>query len=381
MRRRNTPKQLKQQHKAKQLKNLQGVTSPNNKVGYVYIMINASFPKNVLKIGMTKRDPYERAEELSNKTGLPAEFQVAYEKRVQDCEKAERRIHKELKQYRTTAFRNDRSREFFQMPLKQAIPVVERICMDIGVLEKEIPVLIKQEAPVLPSFPVKSTPIITVDEQVFVNQIILNRDPAVTLRQMRIVPKDASQEEIERTVQQYLKNPRVQEALLKAKADQIQRLRVTDNSVIAQLSRFAFIDPLDLYDSRGQLKPLKKIPYEARVCIQSIETSTQPGRRGAEPTRITKVKLNSQIDALKTLLEKIILKDPPKDSPIQIGTVNIQNNAQINNTQTINPKQLTKEQVQSLLELRGYKQTVLGYQPSELPNKAEADQEFGSYVS
>jgi len=223
-------------------------------------------------------------------------------------------------------------------------------------------------------------PTITVDEQVFVNQIILNRDPAVTLRQMRIVPKDAPQEEIERTVQQYLKNPRVQEALLKAKADQIQRLRVTDTSVIAQLSRFAFIDPLDLYDSRGRLKPLKKIPYEARVCIQSIETQTVGGVRSPE-VQITKVKLNSQIDALKTLLEKIILKDPPKDSPIQIGTVNIQNNAQINHTQTINPKQLTKEQVQILLELKGYKQTVLGYQPAEVPSNAEADQEFGSYAS
>lgn len=360
---------------------LKVINSPINKAGHVYIMINASFPKNILKIGMTKREPYERAEELSNKTGLPAEFQVAYEKRVQDCEKAERRIHKELKQYRTTAFRGNRDREFFQIPLKQAIPVVENICIEIGILEKEIPVVIKQENRLLPSFPVKPKPAITVDEQVFVNQLILNRDPAITLRQMRIVPKDAPPEEIERTVQQYLKNPRVQEALLKAKADQIQRIRVTDNAVIAQLSRFAFIDPLDLYDSRGQLKPLNKIPYEARVCIQSIETSTQLGRRGAEPIRITKIKLNSQIDALKTLLEKIVLKEPPKESPIQIGTVNIQNNAQINNMPPLNPKQLTKEQVQTLLELKGYKQTVLGYQPPAIPDKAEAEQEFNSHAS
>ena len=58
------------------------------KEGYVYILINASLQKNTLKIGMTRRTPEMRAEEMSEETGLPSEYIVAYERKVLDCEKA-----------------------------------------------------------------------------------------------------------------------------------------------------------------------------------------------------------------------------------------------------------------------------------------------------
>ena len=97
------------------------------KEGYVYVLINASLQKNILKIGMTRRNPEARAEELSEETGLPSEYIVAYERKVSDCETAEMLIHKELKQYRITYTRYDRDREFFKLQLKKAIPVVNAV--------------------------------------------------------------------------------------------------------------------------------------------------------------------------------------------------------------------------------------------------------------
>ena len=97
------------------------------KEGYIYILINASLQKNTLKIGMTRRTPEIRAEELSDETGLPSEYMVAYKKKVSDCEEVESLIHDSLKRYRITHSRYDRSREFFVIPLEKAISVFNEI--------------------------------------------------------------------------------------------------------------------------------------------------------------------------------------------------------------------------------------------------------------
>jgi hypothetical protein len=107
------------------------------KAGYIYIMINASFPKDLLKIGYTKRDPEIRADELSQNTGLPSEYIVAYDKLVCDCELAERLIHDKLKNSRSTTFRNDRSREFFKIKFKDAVKAIDSICDEIGIVDEE----------------------------------------------------------------------------------------------------------------------------------------------------------------------------------------------------------------------------------------------------
>lgn len=97
------------------------------KEGYVYILINASLQKNTLKIGMTRRTPEIRAEEMSEETGLPAEYMVAYKRKVSDCEEVEALIHERLKRYRISHSRYDRSREFFVIPLEKAISVLNEL--------------------------------------------------------------------------------------------------------------------------------------------------------------------------------------------------------------------------------------------------------------
>jgi tetratricopeptide (TPR) repeat protein len=106
--------------------------------GYVYILLNASLHNNVIKIGMTTRTPEIRAQELSEETGLPSEYIVAYEKKVADCVKAEALIHSRLKKYRITHYRYDRSREFFKIPLKEAILIVDEIASQVGDPLKEV---------------------------------------------------------------------------------------------------------------------------------------------------------------------------------------------------------------------------------------------------
>ncbi|MBT4552270.1 GIY-YIG nuclease family protein [bacterium] len=89
--------------------------------GWIYILINPALKKDLLKIGKTKRHPEARAKELST-TGIPTEFHVAYELEVKNCDKVEAIIHKKLSSYRYT-----RNREFFKIPLRKAILIMNNI--------------------------------------------------------------------------------------------------------------------------------------------------------------------------------------------------------------------------------------------------------------
>ena len=88
-------------------------------MGYVYAMDNPCFrtmPSNdlssglvAIKIGMTTKDPVQRAKELSN-TSVPTPFEVVWAVYVADEKRAEYFLHQSLSPHRVTE-----SREFFWM--------------------------------------------------------------------------------------------------------------------------------------------------------------------------------------------------------------------------------------------------------------------------
>lgn len=90
--------------------------------GYIYILLNPSFSEDVVKIGMTSRSPVLRSLELSSHTGVPEKFILAYSERVQSAKTVERMAHDALQQYRV-----DPGREFFRVPLSEAINTIRQI--------------------------------------------------------------------------------------------------------------------------------------------------------------------------------------------------------------------------------------------------------------
>jgi hypothetical protein len=95
--------------------------------GTIYILVNPAL-KGLLKIGKTTRTAEGRAAELSNNTSVPTKFLVAYEDWVQDCDAAEKLIHTRLAKHRY-----ERDREFFQLNLKEALPVVMSVVEEVNV--------------------------------------------------------------------------------------------------------------------------------------------------------------------------------------------------------------------------------------------------------
>lgn len=97
--------------------------------GFVYILINPIFRHTLLKIGKTSEfTPEERAKQISQKasTGLPTEYIVAYSCFVSDCELVEKIVHKVLDNKRS--FNN---REFFDLPLDEAVRVMHQVIDDL----------------------------------------------------------------------------------------------------------------------------------------------------------------------------------------------------------------------------------------------------------
>jgi hypothetical protein len=84
-------------------------------VGSVYILLNATMP-GLLKIGKTTGSAEDRARELSRGTGVAAPYYVAFAEQVIDCDAAESLIHSRLDLYRV-----NQSREFFHLPVQDAI--------------------------------------------------------------------------------------------------------------------------------------------------------------------------------------------------------------------------------------------------------------------
>jgi predicted transport protein len=108
--------------------------------GFIYILLNRAFQNDHYKIGMTTKTPEERAREISNATGVPRAFEVLYEQRVIDCNRAERLLHQRLYQYRSAS-----NREFFQIPLKAAIKALEDVADEIGRIDD-----VEEPAPATP---------------------------------------------------------------------------------------------------------------------------------------------------------------------------------------------------------------------------------------
>lgn len=92
--------------------------------GFIYCLSNESLKDDIFKIGLTKRNPIIRMNELFN-TSLPTEFKLELCKKVDDCVKIENVIHTLLSKYRI-----NKRREFFKI-------VIEKIRLIFDLIEGE----------------------------------------------------------------------------------------------------------------------------------------------------------------------------------------------------------------------------------------------------
>ncbi|MBD2448045.1 GIY-YIG nuclease family protein [Nostoc sp. FACHB-152] len=96
--------------------------------GYIYALENRSFASHILKIGRTTREPDIRAKEIyRGASGVPEPFNIAFACKVADCEIAEKTIHRKF-----NAYRSNKDREFFIIPIGVAKKVILSVCQEVN---------------------------------------------------------------------------------------------------------------------------------------------------------------------------------------------------------------------------------------------------------
>ena len=88
---------------------------------WVYIMSNPTMP-SFLKIGYTRKNPDERAKQISNSTGVALPYKVEWAFHCYNGFELEQECHHKLERYRVS-----NNREFFQMSLEEAKKTVEEL--------------------------------------------------------------------------------------------------------------------------------------------------------------------------------------------------------------------------------------------------------------
>ena len=102
------------------------IESEGESAGRIYVMRSAAHPKDVFKIGLTARGTELRSDELSSETGALDKFLVVQEWNVVDYVRAEKFIHERLNQYRVNP-----KREFFQVPYKTIVKVIDQVLEEL----------------------------------------------------------------------------------------------------------------------------------------------------------------------------------------------------------------------------------------------------------
>jgi hypothetical protein len=76
----------------------------------------------MVKIGYTKNNPVERANQLSKSTGVPTPFNVVYSYSCFNGERIEKAVHKHFRKKRV-----NNQREFFYVDVDEAIKIIESL--------------------------------------------------------------------------------------------------------------------------------------------------------------------------------------------------------------------------------------------------------------
>jgi phage terminase small subunit len=95
-------------------------------------------------------------------------------------------------------------------------------------------------------------------------------DPAGAL--LAILP-DSPPEQASARASQYLKHPDSVELLKRIQGELFEEIQVDSDRVLKELACIAFLDPADILDDSGSVKPISEIPERARRAIASLDVS------------------------------------------------------------------------------------------------------------
>jgi phage terminase small subunit len=111
------------------------------------------------------------------------------------------------------------------------------------------------------------------------------------------------------TASRLLRDPKIASRISEARGKRAEKVEITAERVLAEVSRLALADLAGAFNEDGSLKPLKDIPEELRRCISSVDLVNVPNGDGGSNT-ITKVRFCDKVKSLELLMKHLgMLRD------------------------------------------------------------------------
>jgi len=105
-----------------------------------------------------------------------------------------------------------------------------------------------------------------------------------------------------------LSKPNIAAAIQAKQAELRKKLDISQERVLQEIARCAFLDPADLYDAAGSLLPLSEMSEDTRRAIAGLESADLLDGQGDERTRVgmlKKIKLTDKLAALEKLCKHL----------------------------------------------------------------------------
>ena len=134
---------------------------------------------------------------------------------------------------------------------------------------------------------------LTAKQQRFVEEYLIDLNATQAAIRAGYSPKTANEQGA-----RLLANASVQEAIAKAMAERSRRTGISQDRVIQELARIAFVNPKNIIDLEDA-SVREDATEDDLACIQSVKVKTTDGPKGTSMER--EVKLNDKMKALEQL--------------------------------------------------------------------------------
>lgn len=138
-------------------------------------------------------------------------------------------------------------------------------------------------------------------KQVFIDEYLLHLNAS---KAYKAAHPDCTESTARTEGSRWLADPNIQEKIYAAKAERAKRTRVTQDRVVTELARIAFLDPRGAFTDKGDLLQPHKLPTKVARAVKGIDVSVI-GLDDQAVGLTKKVRFESKVRALEVLLEHV----------------------------------------------------------------------------
>jgi len=99
-----------------------------------------------------------------------------------------------------------------------------------------------------------------------------------------------------------LQKPAIAKAIQRVMDERARKVEVTQERVLREFAKIAFLDPRQFFDSKGRLREITSLPEDVAAGIAGLHSSEIPGKKEGDPlTLVKKIKFADKLKALDSL--------------------------------------------------------------------------------